>query len=510
MPQRYLKKILDARVYDVAIESPLTPAPMMSRRLHNAVFLKREDLQPVFSFKLRGAYNKMVQLPDRAKERGVIAASAGNHAQGVALAAAKLGIRAVIVMPRTTPEIKVNLVRARDAQVILKGDTFDEAARHAARLKEEKGFTYIPPYDDEEVIAGQGTIAMELVRQFSGRFDAVFVPVGGGGLIAGMAVYLKYLRPEVKVIGVEPEDSACLHAALKAGRRVALKEVGLFAEGVAVGQVGRHPWQICRNRVDESITVTADEICAAIKDVFEDTRSIAEPAGALALAGLKKYAVREKVRDQSLIAVVSGANVNFDRLRYVSERTEIGEKREVVLAVSIPEQPGSFREFIGTLGKRSITEFNYRYADRQEARVFVGVQVPEGGEERVALVGDLRAKGYGVTDLTDNDLAKQHIRHMVGGHAPEVADEHVFQFEFPERPGALLTFLMSLGSRWTISLFHYRNHGSAYSRVLLGAQVPGSQLPAFNKMLDRIGFRRHEVTDDPAYRLFLGMSHDEY
>lgn len=509
MPQRYIKKILDAKVYDVAIESPLEPAHLLSHRLGNHVLFKREDLQPVFSFKLRGAYNKVAQLDDALKQKGVIAASAGNHAQGLALAAQKLGIKATIVMPQTTPEIKVNSVRAKGARVVLKGDAFDEAAAHARKLVEEKGYTYIPPYDDEDVIAGQGTVGMEIMWQHTAPLHAVFVPVGGGGLIAGVAAYIKYLRPQVKVIGVEPEDSACLQAALKAGERVILKEVGIFADGVAVKQIGELPWEICKDYVDEVITVTTDEICAAIKDVFEDTRSIAEPAGALSIAGLKKYVARDQVENENLIAIVSGANMNFDRLGYITERTEVGEEREAILAVRIPERPGSFKRFIQALSRRNITEFNYRYSDPDEAQIFVGVQIREGLREREVLVEELEAQGLPVLDLTDNDMAKTHIRHMVGGHAPVVLNEKLFRFEFPERPGSLMKFLMSLGTRWNITLFHYRNHGSAYGRVLMGAAVEAEDYPAFKAMLDNLGFRYWEETDNPAYQLFLGRKRTE-
>lgn len=502
--QKYIKKILDARVYDVAIESPITPARILSRRFNNQILLKREDLQPVFSFKLRGAYNKIRQLSDEEKERGVVTASAGNHAQGVALASHRLGIRATIVMPQTTPEIKVNAVRANGAKVVLKGDAFDEAAAYAAELVEKKGMTYVPPFDDEDVIAGQGTVAMEMLWQFTQPLNAVFIPVGGGGLIAGMAAYIKYLRPEVRVIGVEPEDSNCLAAAMKAGKRVVLDEVGIFADGVAVRQIGKHPWDICRHNVDEVITVSTDEICAAIKDVFDDTRSIAEPAGALSVAGIKKYIQREQVENENLIGVVSGANMNFDRLRYVSERTEIGEQREAILAVTIPEKPGAFKNFIRALHRRNITEFNYRYSDAASARIFVGVQVQEDGLGRDEVVQELTEAGYQVLDLTENDIAKQHVRHMVGGHCPAVTNEKVFQFEFPERPGALMKFLSSLGTRWNISMFHYRNHGAAYSRVMMGAQVDATEMDAFRAMLDKVGFRYQEVTDNAAYQLFLG------
>jgi len=506
MLQRYIKKILDARVYDVAIETPLTEAHSLCKRFDNRIMLKREDLQPVFSFKIRGAYNRIAQLSEEQKARGVICASAGNHAQGVALAAKKLGIKAVIVMPQTTPEIKVRSVRDHGARVVLKGDAFDDAAAHAHELVEKHGYTYIPPYDDPDVIAGQGTVAMELMSQFSSPIHAVFIPVGGGGLIAGMAAYIKYLRPEVRVIGVEPEDSNCLQAALKADKRVVLDEVGIFADGVAVRQIGKHPWEICRKYVDEVITVTTDEICAAIKDIFEDTRSIAEPAGALGVAGAKKYTDRENIENENLVAILSGANMNFDRLRYVSERTEVGEQREAILAVTIPEKPGAFKAFIHSLHKRSITEFNYRYADSSQAVIFVGIQVQSGGLGRDELVRDLRENGYPVMDLTESDVAKQHIRHMVGGRAPTISNEKVFQFEFPERPGALLKFLMSLGTRWNISMFHYRNHGAAYSRVLLGAQVNDDEVGDFEAMLEKVGFRYENMTDNEAYRLFLGNS----
>ena len=504
MPEPYIKKILDARVYDVAIESPVNQARNLTRRFGNNIFLKREDLQPVFSYKLRGGYNKISRLSDEQKAKGVIAASAGNHAQGVALAATRLGIHATIVMPRTTPEIKVNSVRDSGAEVVLIGDAFDEAAAYAQQQIETYGYTYIHPYDDPDTIAGQGTVAMELLWQFTKPIHAVFVPVGGGGLIAGMAAYIKYLRPETRVIGVEPEDSACLSEALKAGERVVLPQVGIFADGVAVKQIGQHTWEICKDHVDEVVTVTTDEICAAIKDVFEDTRSIQEPAGALSVAGMKKYVQREGVEDVNLISVLSGANMNFDRLRYISERTEVGEQREAILAVTIPERPGSFRKFIQALHKRSITEFNYRYSSPEEAHIFVGVRIQSGGLGRNELVTELEDLEYPVLDLTDNDLAKQHIRHMVGGHAPSVTNEKVFQFTFPERPGALIGFLMSLGSRWNISMFHYRNHGAAYSRVLMGAEVEEVDMPDFRAMLDGIGFDYEEIEDDPAYRLFLG------
>lgn len=500
---RYIKKILDARVYDVAIESPLTEAPLLSKRFGNKIFLKREDLQPVFSFKLRGAYNRARLLSEDERAAGVIAASAGNHAQGLALAAQKLGIKATIVMPKTTPEIKVNSVREKGAKVVLHGDAFDEAAAYAQELVQEKGFVYIPPFDDEDVIAGQGTVAMELLKQHTAPIHAVFIPVGGGGLIAGMAVYIKYLRPETKIIGVEPEDAACLKAALASGQREILEAVGIFAEGVAVKQIGALPFEIAQQCVDEVITVSTDEICAGIKDIFDDTRAIAEPAGAVGLAGLKKYAEREQLHNKNLITVVSGANVNFDRLRYISERTEIGEKREAILAVTLSEEPGSYKKFIQALHKRSVTEFNYRYAEGCDAQIFVGVQISAGGEGRAQILSELREQGYIVHDLTDNEIAKNHIRHMVGGRSAGVGDEQVYRFEFPERPGALMKFLNSLGTKWNISMFHYRNHGSAYSRVLMGVQAGREETSAFKGMLDKVGFRYWDETENEAYQLFL-------
>ena len=503
MSSKYIKKILAARVYDVARETPLDAAPLLSQRLGNQVLIKREDLQPVFSFKLRGAYNKMVGLSEVAREKGVIAASAGNHAQGVALSAAHLGLKALIVMPRTTPEIKVNSVRERGARTVLYGDTYDEAYQHALVLAKEKDLTFVHPYDDPEVIAGQGTIAMEILRQHTGPLHAIFVPVGGGGLIAGVAAYVKYVYPAVKVIGVEPDDAPCMHEALRTGRRVVLDQVGIFADGVAVRQAGKEPFRVARECVDEVLLVSADEICAAIKDIFDDTRSIAEPAGALGVAGLKRYVQREGLGGATLVAIDSGANINFDRLRHVSERAELGERREAVLAVSIPERPGSFKTFCQTLGKRAITEFNYRYADPQQAHVFVGVQLSGGDEERLELIGRLQQRGYPVLDMTENEMAKLHIRHMVGGHGGQVADEVLYRFEFPERPGALLNFLLKLGQRWNISLFHYRNHGAAFGRVLMGIQVPESQKGRFRRFLDELGYPYQEEVDNPAYRLFL-------
>jgi threonine dehydratase len=501
----YVKKILCARVYDVAKQTPIDEARQLSKRFDNRILLKREDLQPVFSFKLRGAYNKVAQLTPEQMARGVICASAGNHAQGLALAAAKLGIKATIVMPKTTPHIKVDAVRSRGAKVVLHGDTYDEAAQHAMLLVEEKQLVYIHPYDDPDIIAGQGTVGMEILQQHTGQLDAIFVPVGGGGLCAGIAAYVKYLRPEIKVFAVEAEDSACLKAAMDAGKRVTLEHVGLFADGVAVAKIGKETFRILRETIDGVITASTDEICAAIKDIFDDTRSIAEPAGALALAGLKKYIEQSGANGQTLLAVHSGANTNFDRLRYISERTEIGEQREVILTVTIPERPGSFKAFCGALGKRNITEFNYRFADQVAAQIFVGVQVAPGGEDRTELVGDLSGKGYAVLDLTENEMAKLHIRHMVGGHAPgSVTDEVLYRFEFPERPGALLNFLTQLGTRWNISMFHYRNHGAAYGRVLVGMQVPADEHKALQQFLEGLAYPYQEETQNPAYQLFLG------
>ena len=504
MPESYIKRILDARVYDVARETPIHEAALMSRRLGNRVWLKREDLQPVFSFKLRGAYNKMSRLSPEQLAAGVVAASAGNHAQGVAMAAQHLNVKATIVMPRPTPQIKVEAVRNRGARVVLHGDTFEEAAEQARKLVEDKGMTYVHPFDDRDVIAGQGTIGMEIVRQHQQPLDALFVPVGGGGLLAGVAAYVSYVWPQTRIIGVEPEDAACLQLALQKGRRATLSEVGLFAEGCAVAQIGRETFRVIRDTVDEVITISTDEMCAAIKDIFEDTRSIAEPAGALALAGLKKYTERTGVRDQHLLAIVSGANTNFDRLRYISERTETGEHREAVISVTLPERAGAFRTFCSALGRRNITEFNYRYASAQSAQVFVGLSVVPGGDDLAELLADLKERGYVAEDLTDNEVAKLHIRYMVGGHAPaEVTDERVYRVEFPERPGALLRFLSGLGQGWNISMFHYRNHGAAYGRILVGVQVPKNQRRAFEAVLDELKFPYWEETDNRAYQLYL-------
>ncbi len=504
MIHQYIERILRAKVYDVAQETPLDFAPLLSERLGNRVYLKREDLQPVFSFKLRGAYNKIAMLGERERANGVIAASAGNHAQGVALAAKRLGIKALIVMPRTTPEIKVESVKARGAKAVLFGDSYDDAYEHAKHLAKEKGMTFVHPYDDPDVIAGQGTIGMEILHQHNEHIDAIFVPVGGGGLIAGIAAYVKFVRPETKIIGVEPDDADCLNRAMIAKRRVGLKQVGLFADGVAVKKIGKETFGLAQRYVDEVVTVNTDEICAAIKEIFDDTRSVAEPAGALATAGLKKYAEQRAVSGQTLVAIESGANINFDRLRYVAERTQVGEHREILLAVAIPEVPGSFLNFCKLLGKRSITEFNYRYFDDRLAQVFVGLSSSGEENDRADVVAQLQAEGYKVTDMTANELAKDHVRYMVGGHAPRQLNEATYSLQFPERPGALLKFLMSLGGRWNISMFHYRNHGAAFGKVLIGVQIEKKERKAFQKTLEAQGFTYQDETDNPAYRLFVG------
>jgi len=497
----YLERILRARVYDVAIESPLELAPALSRRLKNRLLLKREDLQEVFSFKLRGAYNKMVGLAPEKLKKGVIAASAGNHAQGVALAAQKLGCRALIVMPVTTPKIKVDAVAARGARVVLTGDSYDDAYAHALQLKRRHGYSFVHPYDDPDVIAGQGTIGMEILRQSERPIDAVFVPVGGGGLIAGIAAYLKHLRPGVKVIGVEPDDADAMARSLKAGRRVKLEHVGLFADGVAVKQVGEETFRLCRQLVDEIVLVDTDEICAAIKDVFEDTRVVLEPAGALAIAGAKAWVERHGARGRKLVAVASGANTNFDRLRFVAERAEVGEHREAVLAVTIPERRGSFRRFCRALGGRNITEFNYRMSDAREAHIFVGVTVQDRAETR-RIVASLRRGGFRTLDMSNDEVAKAHMRHMVGGHAAAL-DELLYRFEFPERPGALMKFLSAMNPTWNISLFHYRNYGADYGSILVGLQVPRREMGDFRRFLERLGYPCTNETRNPAYRLFL-------
>ncbi len=504
MLNKYVEKIENSSVYDVAIKTPLDAMPALSKRLHNEILLKREDLQPVFSFKLRGAYNKLASLPQDRLQKGVITASAGNHAQGLALAAQKKGIEALIVMPTTTPAIKVNSVRENGAQIILHGDTYDEAYEHAHQLASERHMTFVHPFDDEDVIAGQGTVAMEILQQTTRPIDAIFVPVGGGGLIAGVAAYFKAKSPTTRVIGVEPEDAPSMHHALAKNDRVVLDQVGIFADGVAVRQVGAEPFRVAQHYVDEIILVTTDEICAGIKDIFDDTRSIAEPAGALAVAGLKKYVAREKAHDQQLVAIDSGANINFDRLRHVAERAEVGEQREALFAVTIPEQAGSFLKFCELIGKRSITEFNYRYADERNAHIFVGIELSRGAKEKNALIDRLTHGDYDVTDITDNETAKMHIRHMVGGHAESINDEVLFRFQFPERPGALLKFLTHIGQHWNISLFHYRNHGAAYGRVLVGLQAHASEHLKLMEYFDSLGYDYWKEDDNPAYRLFLG------
>ena len=499
----YLQKILTARVYDVAVESPLEHAPILSRRLGNRVLLKREDAQAVFSFKLRGAYNKMAHLSPEERARGVICASAGNHAQGVALAAQKLSCKAVIVMPVTTPQIKIAAVEARGAVVVLHGDSYSDAYEHALELQRESGAEFVHPYDDPAVIAGQGTIGMEILRQCQGPLDAIFVAVGGGGLISGIAAYVKRVRPEVRIIGVQPEDSDAMTRSVAAGRRVALPHVGLFADGVAVKQVGKETFRLVREYVDEMITVDTDATCAALKDVFEDTRSVLEPAGALSVAGVKAWCEREGAKVRTLVAVATGAIMTFDRLRFVAERAEVGEEREAILAVTIPERPGSFREFCTVLGKRSITEFNYRYADPKIAHLFVGVEVANRRETE-RLLGELARLRIEAYDLTDNEMAKLHVRHLVGGHAPAAEHEIVYRFEFPERPGALMGFLDAMSTGWNISLFHYRNHGADYGRVLVGMQVPPRDKAGFRAFLDRLGYDYVDETANPAYRMFLG------
>lgn len=503
MKNDYLKKILTAQVYDVAIESPLEHISNLSGRIHNQILLKREDLQQVFSFKLRGAYNKMIKLSPAIRKRGVLAASAGNHAQGVALAAKKLDCSATIVMPVTTPQIKIQAVMARGGTVLLHGDSYNDAYDHAIELSKQKHATFIHPYDDPDVIAGQGTIGMEILRQHTGPIHAIFVPIGGGGLIAGIAAYVKSLYPEIKIIGVEPVDADAMYRSLQRGRRIKLTQAGLFADGVAVRQVGKETFRLSRELVDEVILVNTDAICAAIKDVFEDTRTILEPSGALSIAGIKAYVEREKIIHQTLIAIASGANMNFDRLRHISERAEIGEQREAVMSVTIPEEPGSFKKFCAMLGARSITEFNYRYADPKKAHVFVGVSV-RNREEASKLIQDLKNNGLPTEDLSNNEMAKLHVRHLVGGHAHEVKNEILYRFEFPDRPGALMSFLNNMGHNWNISLFHYRNHGADYGRVLIGMQVAPEEKTDFKLFLDQLGYRYWDESNNPAYKLFLG------
>ena len=507
MPTDYLKKILQARVYDVAIESPLELSVGISAALNNKILLKREDLQPVFSFKLRGAYNKMVNLSPTELARGVICASAGNHAQGVALAAQKLGCKATIVMPTSTPDIKVEAVRRRGATVVLHGDSYHEAGLHAKKLSATKKLTYVHPYDDPLVIAGQGTIGMEILRQYQQPIDAIFIPVGGGGLIAGIAAYIKALSPNTKIIGVEPVDSNAMSASLKAGKRVTLAHVNLFADGVAVKEVGEETFRLAKKLVDEMVLVTTDEICAAIKDIFQDTRAVMEPSGALALAGIKRYmeSANEKggkLKNKTFVAICCGANMNFDRLRFVAERALVGEHHEALLAVTVPETRGSFKRFCATLGPRNITEFTYRIADAKAAHVFVGVAI-KGKDEGKKLVSHFKKNGFPAIDLSADEMAKLHVRHLVGGHSALAKDELMYRFEFPERPGALMQFLTSMSPNWNISLFHYRNHGADVGRILIGLQVPANELARFAKFLTSTGYAYADETQNPAYRLFL-------
>jgi threonine dehydratase len=500
----YIERILKARVYDVAMESPLDHAPRLSRRLGNTVLLKREDLQPVFSFKLRGAYNRIAHISDSAAKRGVICASAGNHAQGVALAAQKRGVPATIVMPETTPQIKVQAVQDFGAQAVLHGDDYDTAYEHAMELTRERNLIYVHAFDDPDIIAGQGTIGVEILRQTGGDIDAIFVPIGGGGLISGIAVYVKYLHPNIKVIGVEPEDAAAMYESLRARKRITLDRVGIFADGVAVKRVGEETFSLCQQYVDEVLLVDSDEMCAAIQDVFEDTRSIVEPSGALAVAGAKKYLERERWTGKRIVALNSGANMNFDRLRHVAERADLGGEREALLAVEIPEEPGSFMRFCQGLGRRSITEFNYRYEAGRAAQIFVGFGISGGRKERDAVIATLRGAGYRVQDMTDNEMAKLHVRYMVGGPARGIQNELLYRFEFPERPGALMRFLEAVGTRWNISLFHYRNHGSDYGRVIAGIQVPPAERAEFLDHLRDLHYAYTDETGNAAYKIFLG------
>lgn len=499
----YLDLIRAANVYDVAIETPLELANILSARLGNKILMKREDLQPVFSFKLRGAYNKIAGLTDAELANGVICSSAGNHAQGVALAARKRGIRAVVVMPVTTPTIKVDAVRALGGEVVLKGDAYDDAYAHARQLEEEQQLTFIHPFDDPAVIAGQGTIGAEILKQAGSEIDAVFVPIGGGGLIAGIAACIKLQHPGIRIIGVEPDDSAAMRDSLAAGKPVSLEHVGIFADGVAVRRVGDETFRLCKEFVDEIITVDTDQCCAAIRDIFEDTRSIVEPAGGLAVAGAKKYVAEHNLSGQTLVTISCGANVNFDRLRHIAERAAVGDQAEMLIAAEIPEEPGSFRRFCEVLGRRGITEFNYRYADTKKAHIFVGVQLSGGQSEAASLLAKLSAAGFPVVDLSNNEMAKLHVRHMVGGRSTEVQNERLFRFEFPERPGALLEFLNAIGTDWNISLFHYRNHGSDHGRVLAGIDVPDSEADELEAHLARLGYAHWEESGNPAYTMFL-------
>jgi threonine dehydratase len=503
MSQDYLKRILTAKVYDVAHETPLEEAPRLSARLNNQLLLKREDMQSVFSFKLRGAYNKMAQLSPEVLSQGVIAASAGNHAQGVALGAKRLGTTATIVMPTTTPQVKIDAVKALGGAVILEGDTYDDACTYARQLEAEKGLTFVHPFDDPDVIAGQGTIGMEILRQCQQPIHAIFVAIGGGGLISGIAAYVKSLRPEIKIIGVEPIDADAMTQSLAAGHRVRLPQVGLFADGVAVREVGEETFRLCQKYVDEMILVSTDDTCAAIKDVFEDTRSILEPAGALAIAAAKIYVEREQIQGKTLVAIACGANMNFNRLRFVAERAEVGERREAIFAVTIPEERGSFRKFCACIGTRNLTEFNYRIAGPKEAHFLVGVQILNR-EDAAEIIATIEAQGFKTIDLTDNELAKLHLRHMVGGRSPLAEHELLYRFEFPERPGALTKFLNCMSPNWNISLFHYRNHGADYGRIVVGMQVPPNEMIEFQAFLETLGYQYWDESQNPAYKLFLG------
>jgi threonine dehydratase len=500
--QSYLQRILNAKVYEVAQETSLDAAKNLSKRLGNKVWLKREDQQPVFSFKLRGAYNKMAHLTAEQLARGVICASAGNHAQGVALSAKKLGCRAVIVMPTTTPRVKIDAVQALGGEVVLAGDSFSDAYEHALILEQDQGLTFVHPFDDPDVIAGQGTIAMEILRQHPGPIDAIFVAIGGGGLISGVAAYIKAVRPEIKVIGVQTKDSDAMLRSVRAGKRVTLSDVGLFSDGTAVKLVGEETFRVCRALVDDYVVVDTDAVCAAIKDVFVDTRSILEPAGGLGVAAVKQYAAQHGLKGKTFIAITCGANMNFDRLRFVAERAEVGEEREALFAVTIPEERGSFKRFCELIGPRSVTEFNYRISDAREAHVFVGVAISKR-EEADKLARQFHKQGFANVNLTDDELAKQHVRHMVGGRSELASNERLFRFIFPERPGALMRFLSSMHPDWNISLFHYRNQGADYGRILVGIQVPKGDSKAFKTFLDQLNYPFSEETQNPVYRLFL-------
>lgn len=498
-----IEKILKARVYDIAVNTPLEKARSLSARIDNQIYLKREDSQEVFSFKLRGAFNCMYHLSEEQKQKGVIASSAGNHAQGVALAGKKLGIKAKIVMPLTTPEIKIQAVKSFGGEAIIHGNSYDDAYAHAMALKEAEGLTFIHPFDNIDVIAGQGTIAMELLRQHPDPIDAIFIGVGGGGLISGIGSYIKHLYPEIKIIGVEHEEAPSMTRALEASQQVTLDHIGIFADGAAVKRVGDNTFKIASKVVDEMVLVSTDETCAAIKDVFEDTRTMLEPAGALSVAGLKKYINKHQLKNKRIIAICSGANINFDRLRHVAERAELGEKREALYAVTIPEKPGSFKQFCETIGNRAITEFNYRYSGDTQAQVFAGIKLSQGQQEQKEIFDSLTNQGYSTIDLSENEVAKVHLRFMVGGHAQGVKDEVLYRFIFPERPGALLHFLTRLGHQWNISLFHYRNHGSDFGRVLVGIQVEEGEREAFCDFLNQLGYDYWDETQNPVYQRFL-------